>query len=283
MSKDPQANPPKIGVAWRNGLAATVGCCSKVECLEVMFEEVDPSNLHPGLERAIADGIPIIVHGTTLSLGSAELPDQKILAQFLRVANRLGSPLASEHLAYTRAGGMDALQLLPVPRSKAMLEIFIQNVLHAKAAIRRPFAIENIAYLFQWPGGDFDEAEFLSEALRRTDSNLLLDLENLRITSHNFSMSPSSILCKLPLGRLGYVHVGGGELRAGRYHDTHSEPVSDETLDLLETLCTMTQVPMVILERDSNLPGVEELESELDRIRKATFRGCKKRNFSDVI
>jgi uncharacterized protein (UPF0276 family) len=135
--------------------------------------------------------------------------------------------------------------------------------------IDRPFALENISSLFEWPDSEFSEPSFLTQLLEYCDAQLILDIENVRIVSANFGHDPWQFIQQLPLHRLAYVHLAGGEYRDNFHRDTHSESVSDETLSLLTKLCEVRQVPYIILERDANLPTAQELQIEFDRIASA--------------
>ena len=137
-----------------------------------------------------------------------------------------------------------------------------------------PLALENIASLFEWPGAEMDEAAFLTEALERTESLLLLDVENVYANARNHGWDAVRFLNAIPLERIAYVHVAGGVERGGLYHDSHAHRVPPAVLDLLEELCARVAVPGVLLERDDCFPCEEELNAELDAIAAAVARGA---------
>src|SRR5262249_37416215 len=159
-----------------------------------------------------------VPHGVSLSLGGAEPPDPSRLEALGRLAERLGAPLVSEHLAFVRAGGLESGHLLPLPRTREALEGVVGNVRRAQAALPVSLALENIAHLFEWPGGEMGEADFLAEVLERADVLLLLDVENVYANARNHGFDPLAFLERLPLKRLAYVHVAGGVLKHGLYH-----------------------------------------------------------------
>src|SRR5207253_618234 len=110
-------------------------------------------------------GVPVVPHGVSLSLGGAEPPSPARLDALARLAARLGAPLVSEHLAFVRAGGLESGHLLPLPWTKAVLQIVVDNVRRAQDALPVPLALENVASLLRWPGAEMDEASFLAEVL----------------------------------------------------------------------------------------------------------------------
>jgi uncharacterized protein (UPF0276 family) len=153
------------------------------------------------------------------------------------------------------------------------MEAVVAHVREAQAALPVPLALENIATLIEWPESEFDEATFLTEILERTDALLLLDVENVYANCRNHGGDPLALFDRLPLERLAYVHVAGGHDRDGLYHDTHTDPVPDGVLVLLEELASRCAIPGVMLERDGRFPTHAVLDAELDAITLAGRRG----------
>jgi uncharacterized protein len=270
------------GVLWRPEFAATLDRAladRPVDVVEVMFEDLLGLREIP---RGLADlrrrGATILLHGATLSLGGAERPQRRRLEGMARAADLVDAPMVSEHLAYVRSGGFEAWHLLPLARTSETLELLAENIAELASVVDRPLALENIAYLFEWPQDEMDEAEFVRRAVEETGSMLLLDVENVRINAHNYGFAPLEFLRRMPLQRLAYVHVAGGELRHGVYRDTHSEAVPAATLELVEALAALTDVPHAVLERDQNLPGAERISAELRAVDGALSAGLARRN-----
>src|SRR5580704_9910256 len=269
--------PLGLGIGWRPELALAIERREALGFVEVTAENIRLDDIPPALTRMVARGVPVIVHGLSLSLGGAELPDTRRLDHLARVAQRLGATLVSEHLAFGRADGLEAGHLLPVPRTPEALEVVFENVTLAKRMLPFPLALENIATLVEWPGAAMDEASFLAELLERTDTALLFDVSNMYANARNGGWDPVAALGRLPLDRLAYVHVAGGTVRDDLYHDTHAHPVGAGPLALLEELCSRIAPPGVMLERDDDFPRESELEAELEAIRMAMARGAARR------
>jgi uncharacterized protein len=269
-----------LGIGWRPELALAIERRDGLGFVEVTAENIRLDDIPAPLTRMVARGVPVIVHGLSLSLGGADPPNQKRLDHLSRVAERLGARLVSEHLAFVRAGGLEAGHLLPVPRTREALEVIVDNVAWARRMLPFPLALENIATLVEWPGADMDEASFLAELLGRTDTRLLFDVSNMYANARNSGWDPVSALDRLPLDRLAYVHVAGGTVRDDLYHDTHAHPVGAGPLALLEELCSRIQPPGVMLERDDAFPRESELDGELDAIQKAIAAGAARRTGS---
>jgi len=266
-----------LGIGWRPELALAIERRETLGFIEVTAENIQLDDIPPALTRMVTRGVPVIVHGLSLSLGGAERPDPRRLDHLARVAERLNARLVSEHLAFVRADGLEAGHLLPVPRTREALEVIVDNVAWARSLLPFPLALENIATLVEWPGAEMDEASFLAELLGRTDTGLLFDVSNMYANARNGGWDPVSALARLPLDRLAYVHVAGGTVRDDLYHDTHAHPIGAGPLAFLEELCSRIEPPGVMLERDDAFPRGDELDAELEAIQQAIARGAARR------
>ncbi len=261
-----------LGIGWRPEIDLTVEGLPGVEFVEVVAENVRPGRLPDSLLALRERGLPVVPHGVSLSLGGADRPDPVRLAHLASCAVALGSPLVSEHVAFVRAGGLDAGHLLPVPRTRAALDVLVENVQLAQAALPVPLALENVAALLAWPHEELTEGRFLAELVDRTGVGLVLDVANLYANRVNLGLDPLATLDELPLDAIAYVHVAGGVLHDGLWHDSHLHPVPPAVLGLLAELCARTTLPGVMLERDGAYPSDAELAGELAVIASAVTR-----------
>lgn len=263
------------GIGWRPEIDLTVPRLPCVDFVEVVAENIQPDRVPATLRGLHASGVPVIPHGVSLSLGGTEPLDPGKLKRLADLAEAFGSPLVSEHVAFCRAGGLEAGHLLPVPRTRAALDVLTENVRAAQAALPVPLAVENIAALVSWPEDEMTEAEFLTELARRTGVLILLDVANLHTARVNFGTDPIATITALPLERVAYAHVAGGVMRDGVWHDTHAHPVPPEILDILTAFAAAAgpDRPGVLLERDDAYPSDAELADELAAIRSARPAG----------
>jgi uncharacterized protein (UPF0276 family) len=272
VARDPRPDLG-LGVGWRPELALTIDRRPDVGFVEILAENVDPRKPLPAALRRLRErGVRIVVHSIGLSLGGAEAVDPRRLDRLARVAEWAGAVCVSDHVAFVRAGGRGTGHLLPVPRTEATLAVLCENVDRARRALPVPLALENIATLFDWPDPDFDEPELLTRLTEATGAFLLLDVANLYANARNFGFDSGAWLERAPLGRIAYVHVGGGVARNGLWHDTHAHAVPAEALALLSLLRARGPLPGVLLERDDRFPPAAEINRELDDLaRAATF------------
>jgi hypothetical protein len=269
--------PLGLGIGWRPELALDIQRRQDIGFVEIVAENVNPSKIPPPLLELRGRGVRVIPHGISLSLGSAEPLDKSRVRRLADLSRELDAPLVSEHVAFVRAGGVEAGHLLPMPRTWAALDVMIDNVRAAQDLLPVPLALENVAALFDWPDREMDEAEFIGRIIERTGAFLLLDVANVWANARNLGGDPVAILRQMPLQKLAYVHVAGGEERDGTYHDTHAANVPADVLELLTRLSNLVDLPGVMLERDDHFPSAAELNRELDAIAAACASGRAQR------
>lgn len=267
-----------LGLGWRRELASLIADRQGLGFVEVVTENVDTDGPLPrGLEALRRQGMTIVPHGVTLSLGSAERPDPERLSNIARLAERLGAPFVSEHICFVRADGLDSGHLLPVPHSQDCVEIVAENIQLAQAALPVPLVVENIATLFEWPDAEMTEVEFVTSVLQQADAPFLLDLSNLYANGRNHGFDAIAALDALPLERIAYCHVAGGVERHGVFHDTHAHALVEGAYTMVEELYARTEARGVLLERDDHFPEAAELNRELDQLLVAMERGRARR------
>lgn len=259
--------PAAVGAGWRPEIAGWVRDAPGLGFCEVIAEAILPAGPPRGVADLRARGIPVVPHGVRLSLGGTDAVEPSRVTHLAACAEALDAPLVSEHVAFVRAGGRDAGHLLPLPRTREALDVLTANVARTQAELPVPLALEPIAALFNWPEDELSEADFLTELLDRTGALLLLDVANVHANARNRGRDARADLARMPLDRVAYVHVAGGAVRDGLYHDTHTDPVPAAVLELLEELVDrMPGPPPVLLERDGDYPTAAELTAELTAI-----------------
>lgn len=257
-----------VGIGWRREIAGVVadlrpGFCEVIaESIPIRRGQARPD---PALADLAARGVPVIPHGVALSLGGAEPVQPKRVRRLAACAQALGAPVVSEHIAFVRAGGIEAGHLLPVPRSREALDVLAANIDRTRRELPVPLAVENIASFVEWPESDLTESEFLTELVERTGVLLVLDVANAYANARNRGRDPLRELTRLPVEQVAYSHVAGGREGTDFYHDTHTDRTPLEVLDLVTALRERVDTPFM-LERDGRFPPAAELFDELDAI-----------------
>jgi uncharacterized protein (UPF0276 family) len=266
---------PAIGIGYR----AAIGDWTRVNLdhFDALEITVDHCIAGGAAQRSaifdLVGQIPLTAHGIGLSIGTDVPLDLAYLDQVAAVVERLQAPAYSEHLAFTRVPGRDLGNLLPVPKTEAVAASIIAKVRTVQSRIPVPFLLENITYLFEWPDSDMSDAEFLNLICRETGAGLLLDVENLYLNSRHHGFDPRAFLDALPDGVVQEIHLAGGAtvreafLDRPLLADSHSHPVPDEALDLLDRVLARQAPTIIILERDDRLDAVDEILDDVARIR----------------
>jgi uncharacterized protein (UPF0276 family) len=262
--------PVRAGYSYRRAYAAeTYAHRDRIDVLEVVADHFFSPSRDCALELdLLAEHFMLLPHGLDLSLGSAEGLNEAYLERFAEIVQRSGAPWWSEHVAFTRAGGISIGHLAPLPFTREALDVLERNIAHARRVIGDvPFALENIAAPVRLGGAEMDEAQFLAELVRRTGCGLLLDVENLSANALNFGFDVDSYLDALPAAAVMQVHVAGGEWNGATYVDSHACAVSDAVWQLTERVCARFDVRAIVVERDEALPPFDALLSEIERAR----------------
>lgn len=229
------------------------------------------------LEAARQDW-PVVTHGLTTCLGAVERFDTDYLGQLRDFLSNVEVPWHSEHLCLGAVDDRFFHDLLPLPFTEEAATIASRRLTEVRDAIDRPLALENVSYYAPQGTDGLVEADFVVEVLERADAKLLLDVNNIYVNSRNFGFDPKAYIDKIPVDRVVQIHVAGHFVRDdGLRIDTHGEAVPDDVYGLLDyTLRRIGPVP-VLLERDNNIPPLDELLVEIDELwtiyRRATEAG----------
>ncbi|WP_330084705.1 DUF692 domain-containing protein [Methylocystis iwaonis] len=216
---------------------------------------------------------PIVAHGLDLSVGSAEGIDSAYLEKFARLIERIDPPWWSEHLCFTRAGGVDIGHLAALPYTQEAIDVVARNVETVRARISAPLLLENITTVVRVPGAEMDEPEFLTRALDATGCGWLCDVANLYTNAVNQRVDIDATFERWPWERLVQIHYAGGRWRDGVLIDSHDAATSEAVWALYDRIVARAPAKGVILERDERLPIFAELLDEVARAR-ATMRDC---------
>jgi uncharacterized protein (UPF0276 family) len=221
--------------------------------------------------ETLRGSFPVSVHGVGLSLAADCVPDAAHLAQLCAVARRAEPFLISEHLAWSTFDGYAVPDLLPFPRTRAALTRIADNIDIVQSALRRRILIENPSLYVQLPGHELSECEFLAELARRTGCGLLVDVNNVYVSSRNLGFDASDYLAALPSVAIGEIHLAGHTVdsRAGLLIDTHDAPVTEDVWRLYTDLIERIGPRPTLIERDDNLPAFDVLMAERERAHRA--------------
>lgn len=220
--------------------------------------------------------LPIIIHGVSMSIGSARGLDHDYLSKLKKLEQRIDPLWVSDHLCWTRTSAHNSHDLLPMPLTKEALRAVCNNIDHAQNVLGRAMLFENPSSYLTFPEDEMTEWEFLSEMTKRTGCYLLLDVNNIYVSSRNHGFSAQEYLAGLPLDRVRQIHLAGHDPATPERDiiiDTHDREVIEPVWALYaKALEMLPHLPAVMIERDDHIPPLPELLSELDRAREISGR-----------
>lgn len=214
---------------------------------------------------------PVILHGVSLSAGSAHGLDEDYLARLKALAERIAPLWLSDHLCWTRTSAHNSHDLLPLPLTQVALDLVCANVDHAQERLGRPLLLENPSSYLTFPEDELTEWEFLSAITRRTGCYLLLDVNNIYVSAHNHGFAAADYLAGIPHDRVRQIHLAGhtpGTAPDDIIIDTHDRAVADGVWDLYAQALALLGPVATMIERDGNVPPLDELLGELDTARR---------------
>lgn len=215
----------------------------------------------------LAAHYPVSLHGVGMSLGSADSLDPAHLRQLVALVAAISPVRVSEHLSWGSIGGRYFNDLLPMPYTHEALSHMTDKVERVQQALGRQLLIENPSSYLQLPG-EMGEAEFLAELARRSGCGILLDLNNLHVSSVNHGLDCADYLAAIDLETVGEIHLAGFTdkvLPQGHlYIDTHSPPVAPPVWELYRQVCQQRAIPTLI-EWDQDIPPLPVLLGEAGR------------------
>jgi len=223
----------------------------------------------------VRERYPVILHGVSLSVGSAHGVDGAYLARLRRLADRIDPLWVSDHLCWTRTHAHNSHDLLPLPYTRESLAVVCANIDRAQEILGRAMLFENPSSYCSFAGNDMAEWEFLAEMARRTGCGLLLDVNNVYVSARNHGWDAGDYLDGLPFDRVRQIHLAGhatGEILV----DTHDQPVCGGVWSLYARAVARCGAVATMIERDGHIPPLAELEAELGiarRIADAQRRG----------
>jgi hypothetical protein len=243
-----------------------------VDFVEVISENFMVEGGRPlvTLER-VREKHPVILHGVSMSIGSAHGLDRDYLARLRKLAERIEPLWVSDHLCWTRTSAHNSHDLLPMPYTQEALGVVCDNIDLAQQTLGRAMLFENPSSYLTFPEDEMSEWDFIAAMAQRTGCYLLLDVNNIYVSAMNHGFEARAYIDGLPLDRVRQIHLAGhtpGESGREIIIDTHDREVCEAVWDLYA--CAMARLGPVatMIERDDKIPPLPELLTELDCARK---------------
>lgn len=225
------------------------------------------------------------IHGVGLSIGADAPLDLDHLNALRRLLDRYQPQSFSEHLAWSTHGPTFLNDLLPLPYNTATLQRVCDHIDQVQTHLGRRMLLENPATYVEFVASTWNEATFLSEVVRRTGCGLLLDVNNVYVSSVNHQRDAQSVIRALPLAQVGEIHLAGFAQQADANGDlllidSHGAPVAQAVWDLYAFTLGLTGPVATLLERDNDIPAWQVLFAEASlaerQLRETTGRHQKR-------
>jgi len=258
-----------LGVGLRSApVAQVLRDAPPVEWFEVISENYMDSHgwRHHALCR-IAERYPIVLHGVSMSIGSTDPLDHDYLASLKHLAQEVNARWVSDHLCWTGVAGRTTHDLLPLPLDEETLAHVVARIREAQDVLERPLVIENPSSYARFADDTLAEWEFIAAMAQATGCGLLLDVNNVYVSSVNHGFDPVQYIDAIPADRVVQIHLAGHRKHGHCIVDTHDGPVSDAVWRLYRHAMERIGPVATLLEWDSDVPPLDKLVAEVAKAR----------------
>jgi uncharacterized protein (UPF0276 family) len=235
-----------------------------VDWFEVISENFMDSHGRP---RHVLDEIvaryPVVAHGVSLSIGSADPLDRDYLARLKRFVDDIDPVWVSDHVCWTGVAGLNTHELVPIPFTEEALAHVIRRIAIVQEVLERQIVLENPSSYVTYVASTMTEWEFLARMAIDADCGLLLDVANVRVSAVNHGFDPVEYLRALPHERVVQMHLAGHDERATHIVDTHDRPVAEAVWELYATAVELTGAVSTLVEWDERLPPFPAVHAEV--------------------
>lgn len=215
----------------------------------------------------VRENYPIVLHGVSLSIGSTDPLNRDYLVQLRKLVDRIEPRWVSDHLCWTGVKGTNLHDLMPLPYTEESIAHVASRVRQVQDHLGRRILLENVSSYLTYSDSAMQEWEFLSAVAESADCLILLDINNIFVSSFNHGFDPMDYLRGVPAERVWQFHLAG-HTNTGRYIiDTHDHPIINPVWDLYAKALRQFGYVSTMIERDDNIPPLAELLVELEHAR----------------
>lgn len=243
----------------------------------VDFYEIVPENWiriggHYGKQlRALTEQFSFVAHGLSLSIGSPDPLDIEFIHDIRDFIKQHHIKIYTEHLTYCSDGG-HLYDLMPIPFTQEAVNYVADRITQVQDILGEQIAIENASY-YAAPGKEMEEIDFINAVIKKADCKLLIDINNIYVNSVNHQYNAEAFLKNLPGDRISYAHIAGHYNEAeDLIIDSHGAKVIDPVWQLLDKAYENFGLFPTLLERDFNIPPLDDLLVEVDLIHQAQLK-----------
>lgn len=204
----------------------------------------------------------VVQHGVSMYFGSAKRLNREHLKKLKALVKRTRTPFLSDHLCWGSVDGTYSHDLLPMPYTSAAAKVTAERIVQARDFLEVPICVENVSSYAEFHQSEMTEWEFLAEVVERADCGILLDVNNIYVSSKNHNFNPLDYLENVPHHRVGQIHVAGHSKFEKYILDTHDHPVLDPVWRLYARAIELCGPTATLLEWDAHIPSFQEVHAE---------------------
>jgi len=258
--------------------AALLEAPQRIDWLEAISENyLVPGGKPLRMLEAMRERYPLVLHGVSMSIGSARGLDARYLRALAALAARVEPLWISDHLCWTGVHGRQLHDLMPLPYSEEALRIVARNIGQAQDALGRRLVLENVSSYAAYRASTMTEWAFLAAVAEEADCLLLLDVNNVYVSSVNHGYDAASFIDAVPAARVQQIHLAGHSHHGTHIVDTHDQPIADPVWALYARACARFGPVATLIERDDRIPPLGTLVAELDGAREVAARSLRRR------
>ncbi len=251
-----------------------------VDWLEAISENYMDTGGRPlKVLKKIREHYPLALHGTSLSIGSADPLDATYLERLKKLADRVDPVIVSDHLCWSSVGGKVLHDLLPLPFTEESLSHVASRIGKVQDYLDRRILIENVSTYVTYRHSVMPEWEFLREAARRSGCGILLDLNNIYVNAKNHGFDPMEYIKNIPAELVGQFHLAGHTDMGSFLFDTHSSAVIDPVWNLYREALKIFGPVSTLIEWDEDIPPFRRLLEEVGKAKKIYADGDGRRRY----
>ena len=211
---------------------------------------------------SILDQYRVVQHGVSMYFGSAEPLSREHLRRLKDLVHRTKTPWLSDHLCWGSVDGTYTHDLLPMPYTFEAVRITAEKIRQAQDFLEIPIAVENVSSYAEYHISEMTEWEFLNEVVEQADCGILLDVNNIYVSSQNHNFDPHTYLNSVPAERVAQIHIAGHSKFEKYILDTHDHPVLDPVWGLYARAIERCGPTATLLEWDDSIPSFDAVHDE---------------------
>jgi len=204
----------------------------------------------------------VVQHGVSMYFGSAEPLNREHLRRLKTLVKRTNTPWPTDHLCWGSVDGTYSHDLLPMPYTFEAARRTAQKIREARDFLEVPIAVENVSSYAEYHVSEMTEWEFLNEVVEDADCGILLDVNNIYVSSQNHNFDPFDYLKGIPAERVAQIHIAGHSKYEKYILDTHDHPVIDPVWQLYAKAIELAGPTATLLEWDDRIPSFDEVHRE---------------------